>query len=216
MNGMVPPACAKINRMSEQRCAVPVSIRLAIGARRVSGELNQMVRYLLHQVAAAVRAGRMHIHHSIAAVELIHHGCEGAVAEPLLVHAGHEADAVGLQYVECILDLGEAAVDVGQRQGSEHTEPAGEIPGDGCRVFIALTRKRTRRGIVAEPHAGRRDRRHCRGYASTAHLLQRFRRRPFDQCVLASLPRGDLGNQRRRSMMMVNVDPERHGGQRQR
>src|SRR5262249_3951816 len=98
--------------------------------------------------------------------------------------------------------------DIGQWPRGEHTEAAGEVPCDLCRVFIVLTRKRACRGLVAEPDTGRCHRGQRRSHTGAVHLIQRFRQRPFDQRVLARLAGTDLGNERRRSMMMMNIDPK--------
>ena len=85
------------------------------------------------------------------------------------------------------------------------------IRSDPRRIVVALARQRPRRGIVAEPHAGRRDRGHGGAHARAVHLLERTRRRPLDQRMLAGLAGLDLGDERRRRVMMMDVDPERLG-----
>ena len=71
-------------------------------------------------LAAAPRRQRMHVHDRVATVQILPHRLEVGVAGPAIaVVVGINADAVGLQGVEAVLDLLHDAFDVGQRNGSE-------------------------------------------------------------------------------------------------
>ena len=66
-------------------------------------------------------------HAGVAAVELVEDRFECRVAEVRPADVGEHGDAVGVQLVEGDGDLGEGAVDVGQRERGEQSEPAGMV-----------------------------------------------------------------------------------------
>ena len=128
------------------------------------------------EAAAAERRLGMGEHQRLAAVQLLHHRLEGGIAQPFVAIAGEQDDAVGLERVEAVLDLAQAAFDVGQRQRREHAEAAGMIGGELGRIVVALARDAAALRVVADPDAGRGDRGD-----------RRWRRRPRP-CRRASSP----------------------------
>ena len=97
----------------------------------------------------------MHVDHRLAAVELGEHRGKGGVSEPLVAIARHQPDAVGLEHIEGIFDLLEAAFGVGQRQRGEQAEAPGVILDDLHGVIVERARKPAPLLHVAEEDAGR-------------------------------------------------------------
>ena len=146
-NGMVPPPCEKMNLMSGQREAVPVNSRLAI-VREVSVPYSMIgagtpAMRLRQQFAA----GRMGEDDRLAPIELVHHRRKGGIAEPFVAVAREQPDAVGLERVERIVDLAQAAR---RRSGSGRTanvpKRRGPIGGKLGAVFVAGARECRGRG----------------------------------------------------------------------
>ena len=147
----------------------------------------------------------MDVDHGLASIELVHHRRKCRVAEPFVGIARDQADAVGAQHVEGEFDLAQAAVDVGERQGGEHSEATAMIGGEAGRIFIAASRKPAGGLIVAEPHARVTDRGDRRRDAGAIHILDRARGRPVDQRLLPGLQPFDRGAEFGWGMMMVDV-----------
>src|SRR5262249_51166905 len=78
------------------------------GAGGVGAELDRRFPDPLHQVYAAIGAGRMGVDRGLAAVEFLPYRRELREAEPFVAVARHHADAIGLERVEGIGDLLEA------------------------------------------------------------------------------------------------------------
>lgn len=74
---------------------------------------------LILEIAAAGRRVGMRVDHRLAAIKLLPDGGERRVPQPAVSVVGHHADAIGLERVERVRDLAQAAFDVGQRQGGE-------------------------------------------------------------------------------------------------
>ena len=93
----------------------------------------------------------MHVDHRLAAVEAGEHRGKGGVSEPLVAIARHQPDAVGLEHIEGIFDLLEAAFGVGQRQRGEQAEAPGVIRDKTRQIFVAAARQFSR-GRRASPN----------------------------------------------------------------
>ena len=175
--------------MSGKRNALPASpkIRLRDRARRVGRVFDHRRRHALDHAAAAARRHRMHVDHRLAPVELVEHRHEGRVAEILVLVAGEQPDAVGLQRVERVLDLLEAAVRVGQRDRGKQAEPALVVAHHAGAVVVDLARELAGRLGLAEPDAGlhRGDDRGL--HAALVHVVERLLHRPVGQAAGADL-----------------------------
>ena len=127
-NGIVPPACDQMIRMSGQRCDVPLNTMLTM-ARVVSVPYSIIESWITisFRIACSNRPQRMGVDHRLAPVELFEDRREDLVAEPFVVIARDRCDAVGFQHIESVFDLFQRAVDIGQRQRGEHAESAGMI-----------------------------------------------------------------------------------------
>ena len=73
----------------------------------------------------------MDVDHGLASIELIHHRRKCRVAEPFVGITGNQADAVRAQHVEGEFDLAQAAFDIGEGQGGEHSEAAAIVRPQG-------------------------------------------------------------------------------------
>ena len=82
----------------------------------------------------------MDVDHRLAAIQLLPQRREGRIAEPELVVARLDADAVGLQRIERVFGLFEAAIDIGQRQRREQAETAGMILAEALHIVVPLPR----------------------------------------------------------------------------
>ena len=98
----------------------------------MSGAGTQWMRF-----GAAIGRQRMDVDERLAPVELLEHRIEARIADPFIVIARHELDPVGLQHVERIGDLAQAALDIGHRQRREQSEAAGMIAHHLRRVIVA-------------------------------------------------------------------------------
>ena len=67
----------------------------------------------------------MHIDHRLAPVQFVEHRPVARIAQPAVAVVGLQADAVGLERVEDILDFALRAIGVEHRQGRNQAEPAG-------------------------------------------------------------------------------------------
>ena len=195
--------------MSLYFCEVPLRIRLAM--LRVVSVPNSTVELgdALHQIDAAIGAGRMGVDRGLAAVELLPDRSEGGVAEPLVAVARHDADAVDLQRVEGVGDFLQALVDVRQRQHGEGAEAAGMIGLQFLGVLVRFARDADRR-VLAERRHLRRGRRQDRGRdAALVHVFEHLLRRPVRQREILAADHVHRVEPGRRHDMGVHVDAVR-------
>jgi hypothetical protein len=172
-----------------------VNIRLAI-ARGVHRELDGRRRYRGLELRAALRRERMGVHDRLAPVQLLEHRREIGMAEVLPVVAHDEVDAVGLQRVHRVLDLPQAALDVGQGQGGEEPEAAGVVARERRRVLVRDPRQPAGERDVAQPRIGIDEGGHRGRDAALVHVLERALDRPRRVAAHALLERGGVGGRR--------------------
>jgi len=103
--------------------------------RRVGREFEPRRGHQGAAIGAAVRPGprrreRVDEQHGAAAVELLQQRREPVVAEPGVAVVGRQADAVHVQHVVGVGELGKGGVRVAQRQGREQPEPPGMIEAE--------------------------------------------------------------------------------------
>ena len=127
----------------------------------------------------------MRIDDGLAPVEFLEYRREHRITEPLVAVACEQCDAVGLEHIEAVLDLAQAAVDVRHRQCGEYAEAAGVISNQTRRVVVAFAGQTHCVRGVKEGIARRRDRSHGRGYAGAIHVFQRLRSGPTSHCAEA-------------------------------
>src|SRR5262249_47192648 len=122
--------------------------------------------------------------------------------------AGKEADTVGFEVIEGVLDLLEAAVDVRRRDGGEQAEAAAVIGSRLGGVLVELATEPARLlDIVAVPHTGLRDRQNGGGDAALVHVLERALRRPLRRRWTGAAARAHhCLDVKRRNEMVVDVD----------
>src|ERR1700674_1383452 len=120
----------------------------------------------------------MCINHSPAPVEFLENRSEKRIAEPFVAVAREHANALGLEYIEAVLDLAQAAFDIRQRQRDEDAEAARMIRSQARRLVVAATRETPGYRVIPEPHTRRRYRRDRRGYAGPVHVFDGFSSRP--------------------------------------
>ena len=136
-NGIAPPAWEKMKLMSWQRAKVPLNSRLH-GAGRVEWEIQRRCRnFGLALVAGCV--GRVEIDRGFAPVQLIEDRCESRVAGVAVAIRGKQADAVGFKIVQRVRYLGEAGIDIGQRQRGKHAEPGWVVLCNFGGIFVAVS-----------------------------------------------------------------------------
>ncbi len=178
----MPPLCDQMKRMSGQRNAVPAFAEDQAGdrPRGVGGEFDGADRNAFDHAGAAGRRGRMGVNHRLAPVELLEHRHEGRIAEIFAAVAGEQADAVGLEHVERVLDLAQAAFGIGQRNGGEQAEAAGMIAAQ-LRADSRCTGARACAPPSTSPNQtpGCTTRQHRRRHAGLLHVVERQLRRPF-------------------------------------
>src|SRR3546814_14913674 len=97
-----------------------------------------------------------------APVERLEDGLEGGIARIAAVMVRQQPDSLGAERIAGVVDLGEAGLDIGQRQAGEIPEPAGKADAHLGRILVAVAREPRRLVRVAEPQPGRGDRRHRR------------------------------------------------------
>ncbi len=149
-------------------------------ARRVEGELGERGGDLRQDAGAAVGHGRVHEHDRLAPVQFGEHRIERGLARPAVDIAREDADAVGAE-LRAVLDLGERAVEVRQRDRGEEAEAAGMGALHPGHELVAVAREHAGVGVVAPPDAGRRDRAQgCRD-AVLVHRRKRALGRPVEQ-----------------------------------
>src|SRR5262249_56069070 len=113
-------------------------------------------------------------------IELVGDRGEGRIAEILVLVTGQQADAVGVERVEGVFDLSEAALRVGWRDHGEQAEAAGMVPYHLGAVLVELARKAARLlDVVSVPDPGLDDREDPARNPALVHLLDRGPGRPF-------------------------------------
>src|SRR5262249_17120347 len=129
---------------------------------------------------------------------------------PFVAVVRHQADAIGLENVERVRDLAQAAFDIWQRKRGEEAEPGWMVAHELCGVFVAAARDTTRGLHVAEPDARIGNRYHRRIDAMLIHLAECALRRPLGNQSRTTgggaenRPRGL--DECRREDVMVHVD----------
>src|SRR5882672_3137933 len=94
----------------------------------------------LKRATAAGRRG-MRIDNGLAPVELFVYGRENRVAGPLIAVTRPQADAVGLERIECIFDLAQTSFCVGQRDRRKVSKAPGIVSDQLLRVVVILARQ---------------------------------------------------------------------------
>src|SRR5262249_17623686 len=94
------------------------------GARGVGRVFARCRRDAWNEAAAAIGRGRVDIDHGLAPIELLVDRGKRRIAEILVLVTGQQADAVGVERVEGVLDLLEAALRVRRRDDGKKTEAA--------------------------------------------------------------------------------------------
>jgi hypothetical protein len=131
------------------------------------------------------------------------------IAEPFVVVARHQGDAIRLQRVERVFDLAQTAFGIPQRQHREIAEPSGMIHDQLGRIFVRLAAQPSRHIRLHRVDTGRGDRQHRGGSAGLVHVGKRFLDGPAPHQAFAKaqvLRRRDVT---RRRKVMMDVDAER-------
>ena len=148
----------------------------------------------------------MNVNDGVAAVEFFHDGTIRRIAQPRVVVAREQTDAIGLERVVCVSDFLQSRVDVRQRHRREKSKPSGVVRHEFCSVLVACSREAGGHSLIAKPQAGIRDRNHRRSHATTIHIFNGLRRSP--RCVrgLQKRPSFHLVHPHGGSEMMMNVN----------
>ena len=111
----------------------------------------------------------------LAPVQLLEHRLVGGVTGPSVTKARRQVDAVGLQAVKCIADLGEGAVDIRHRQRGEKPVAPRMILHHLRSELVAQPRHPAHAlRIETEPHTRDRGERKYRGrHTALVHLFER-------------------------------------------
>ena len=149
----------------------------------------------------------MGVDHRFPAIELFPHRREGGVAEVFILVSRHEAQAFGLERIECVLDFLQASFDIGQRQRREVAEATRVVARELRRIVVALARDLAALFQVTCGGARLHERHHRQGNAALVHLLDRHGRRPLHRRARAAA--GDFIEIAGINEMVVNVDTVR-------
>jgi hypothetical protein len=153
----------------------------------------------------------MGVDRRLAAVEFFPDRREVRVAQPLVLVAGHAADAIDLERIERVGDLLEALVDVRQWKHRPGTEPPGMIALHLLCELIRLASDPDRDFFAERSHLGSRWRRHrCRD-ASLVHVLDGLLDRPVLQRKVTAPDHFHCPEPARRHDMVMHVDAMRLG-----
>ena len=115
------------------------------------------------RVLPARRRRRVDEQPGAAPVELAEHRVEGGVAQVGPADVGEQREAVDVELVAAVGDLGHGGVDVGQRERGEQAEPSGMVDDGAPAGLVHLA------GEVARPRRRRRGaRRATRSTAATS------------------------------------------------
>jgi hypothetical protein len=132
--------------MAENPTDVAIALRRAAeqkigdGARGIEAVFEHVFVHAGKKPATAERRLGMHEDHGAAAVEFGHDWIEGRVAEPFVAIAREQRDAVGMEHIEPVFDLGEARVDKRQRDRGKYAEAARIIARKLGRIVVRLAR----------------------------------------------------------------------------
>ena len=91
----------------------------------------------------------MEIDHCLAAIELVEDGLKAHVPQPTIAVARHQANAVGLQRVEGVLDLAKARLGIPHRECCEQAEPALVVGNHARGELVEPLRAHLQRAFVA-------------------------------------------------------------------
>ena len=186
--------------------------------RGIGRVLEHLIGDPRDHVLAAHRVGRMRVHDRLAPVQFFEQRRERSIPEPRVAIAGEQADAIGFQRVERVLQFLQAAWDIRQRQHREQTETPLVIR-DHLRggVLVHLPRELACFLYVAEPDARRSDRKHG---GRDPDAIERFN----SACRRIAFPRGEARHRRHgifcaergekawRHEVLVDIDAARRRG----
>ena len=186
------------------------------GACGVEREI-QGRRRIFRLALVARGGGGVEIDHRAAPVELVEYRREIGIAGIFAAVIGEQADAVGLELVERMADFRQARIHVRQGQAGEDAEALGMVAAQLGGVVVGAAAQALRRLGIAEPEAGRRDRRQRGGDAVAVHRLDRDLRAPGRRLVgdadRADEIVADLGDIVGRQDVVMDVDAVRgHAG----
>ena len=177
------------------------------GAGGIGCEFDRRRADAGHDLAAAVWRGRMDIDHGLAAVELGIDRLERRIAKIFVAVAREQPDAVGLERIEDVFDLLQAALRVGRRDRCEQAEAAGVVLDHLGAILVAIPGEPARqRDIIVEPCARLHERDDRGRDPALVHLVERHLRGPLRRPAAAALGRHDVGVNGR-DVMVMDVDP---------
>ena len=157
------------------------------GAGGVEEELEHRPRTPERGVLPARRRRRVDEQPGAAPVELAEDRLERGVAQVGPADVGEQREAVDVEVVAAVRDLGDGRVDVGQRERGEQAEPSGMVDDGASTGLVHLAGEVPSRWLVGEVHAGRRDRQQRRRDPEPVHHRD----------VLVGRPRPGSGGSRR-------------------
>ena len=140
-------------------------------------------------------------------VELFENRREEWIAHPLVAITCKEHDAVRLESIESILELMKAPVNVRQSQRGEVTEPPRVVLHQFRSVFIGLSRETARFARITEPYTRSDNRIQGSTNLCLVHVVDRLLRGPSPQLGWGELLLAEDVRVRRRSEVMMNVNP---------
>ena len=168
-SGSVAPACGTISSRSGLRAMRAVQHEVDDRAGGVEEELEHRPRPAERRVLPARRRRRVEKHACAAPVELAKDRLERRVAHVGAADVGEQHEAVDVEVVAAVRDLGDRGVDVGQRERREQPEAAGMVDHRAPAGLVHLAGELDGGRAVAEVHTGRRDRQQRRGDAEPVH-----------------------------------------------
>src|ERR1035437_8151415 len=116
--------------------------------------------------------------HRFAPVELIEHRLEYRVPQPVMrLIARKYTHTVGMERVECVLDLSETGVNHRKRQQGEQSEAALVVRHHLRGEVVHVAHEKARFFRVSEPCAGRSIRENSSSCVVLVHVLNNFGRR---------------------------------------
>jgi hypothetical protein len=154
----------------------------------------------------------MNEHNGTSPLQLLEQGLEPLVGQIHAVRVGKEDDAIQLQDIERIGQLGESAIHIRQWQRGEAAKPLWTLLYHPCGKLVAAPRQAARPRIVSDMNPWSGDRGDCNINGRVVHQRQRARlipRRRRDATNGVSAVVG-LAPEKVRKNMMTNVDGEGH------
>src|ERR1019366_7528201 len=116
--------------------------------------------------------------HRFAPVELIEHRLEYRIPQPVMrLIARKYTHTVGMERVECVLDLVETGINNRKRQQGEQSEAALIVRHHLRGVLVHVVTQKARFFRISEPCAGRSDRENSSSCVVLVHVLNNFGRR---------------------------------------